>query len=338
MSMLFLFVPIIIFLIFNIFSGGGSARTLRELFYGNYYAEDGIIDNDDKPNSKEAFQKCIDNNIGIKTEVILTKDRKLAVSTFEDLSKEYGAEGKVSEKTEEELKECGVMMLNELLEIVDGQVPVILELKVGDDNEILCRRVADSINAYHHRNVAVASYHTGMIGWFKRKEKAIFRGAISAPAKDFKALPKLDRFLTGNLANNSISRPQFVLYRNKPLPALVKFAFGLGTVRGIWTLRNPEEAKALEKDKEIIICRGFLPEEPHYKDIPVREKSQIEIDAEKKEAARKERIQKKMEYKQQMEAEKKKASHTPSILEECAEDFDDSPIEEYVEEENKTEE
>ncbi len=323
MFMTFTIVLIVVVIIFNLFSSGGSPRVLRELFYGRYYAEDGIIDNEDKPNSREAFQKCIDNNIGIKTEIFLTKDKKLAISAYNSLSKEYGNDSKISDMTSEEIEKLDIIMFKDLLDMVNGKVPVIAELKVCDDNEVLCRRTADTILSYPYKNVAVASFHSGMITWFKRNAKTIFRGSISAPAKDFTSLPKVDRFMTGNLANNSVCRPQFILYRNKPLSILVKFAFNLGTVRGIWTLTDKEEAKALQSEKEIIICRGFLPEEPHYKVIPEREKSQIELDIEKKDAEKLERAKAKQEYRRQREAEKNKKENKPSILAECAEDFDE---------------
>lgn len=323
MFMTFTIVLIIVVIVFNTFSGGGSPRVLRELFYGKYYAEDGIIDNEDKPNSRAAFQKCIDNNIGIKTEIFLTKDRKLALSTYNDLSKEYSTEGKISEMDSEEIEKLDILMFQDLLDMVGGKVPVIAELKVCDDNEVLCRRTADTILSYPYQNVAVASFHAGMITWFKRNAKTIFRGSISAPAKDFTSLPKVDRFMTGNLANNSVSRPQFILYRNKPLSLLVKFAFNLGTVRGIWTLTDKEEAKALQSEKEMIICRGFMPEETHYKIMPEREKSQVELDIEKKDAEKRARAKAKREYRRQRDAEKNKKENTPSILAECAEDFDE---------------
>lgn len=345
---------VIVILICNMFSGGGSRKALRELFYGNYYAEDGIIFETDKPNSKEAFQHCVENNIGIKTALILTKDGKPAIANHENLLKEYGIDANISELSEDDVRENGILMFSDLIKIVNGAVPMIVELKVSTDNELLCRRVADTIISLPYNNIAVASFHTGMMGWFKKNAKNIFRGIISAPAKDFVALPKMERFTTGNLATNSVSRPQFILYRNKPWSLLVKFAFSLGSVKGIWTITNKEEGKNLEAEKEMIISRGFLPDNGHYKDIPERVKSQIEINMEAKEAEKLARAEAKMEYKRQREAEKeerakakgknyknKEQEKKSSILEECSEDFDEfnipsqiDSIENYKETEN----
>ena len=103
----------------------------------------------------------------------------------------------------------------------------------------------------------------------KEREKDIFRGIVSAPAKEFKNLPKFQRWVTGNLANNYNCRPNFMLYRNRPQSIFVKFAVTSGVLNGVWTIDNAEEAKRLQEEKELIVVRGFMPETVHFKDLPV---------------------------------------------------------------------
>ena len=108
--MLFTIVTVICVTVYFLlmFTGGKSWREVREMFYGNYFAEDALINSTDKPNSKQAIENCIENNIGIKTEVYLTKDRRAVISTYNDLSKEYGIDKKISESTLEELEAAGI--------------------------------------------------------------------------------------------------------------------------------------------------------------------------------------------------------------------------------------
>ncbi len=321
------FLLLAVVFIFNLFSGGGSARILRKQFYGNYYAEDAVTDRNDKPNSKEAIEKCINAGLGIKTTVHSSKDKRAFVSTYDDLSREYGIDKKISESDSEELESLGIMPVAQLIEIIDGRVPVVIQLTPGENNEALCRYVADAINACPHTNIGVTSFHTGMISWFKQKEKKIFRGLTSAPAKDFVALPAMERFLTGNLVYNSISRPQFVLYRNKPMSILVKFAFAIGLIRGIWTITDKAEGEKLEAKKDMIVIRGFMPERPHYNDLPEREITQMEKDADKKY----EEKQARKAARAQRRAEREKANHkTDKAFLEMAEDFS-GEVEEYIE-------
>lgn len=297
---------ILIFLTVNMFSGGGAPRALREQFYGWYYAEDAVIDSLDKPNSPRAVEKCVNNGIGIKTEIFMSRDRKLFVSAYDNLSKEYGKDIVISQSESEDVAACGVMTFPQFLQMVDGRVPVVAELKVCDSNERLCRHAADAILAYGHENAAVVSFHAGIIAWFKQTEKTIFRGIMSAPAKEFKSLSKVDRFTTGNLVNNSVCRPQFILYRNHPESLLVKFALSLGVVTGVWTVTDAREGKASENKKDMIVCRAFMPEKPNFKDLPAREKTQVEINIEQREAEKEARRMAKLEYKLQQKENKDK--------------------------------
>ncbi len=307
---IYLFVAILIAVfVFNMFSGGGSARVQQQLFHGTYYAEDAVTGENDVPNSKESIEKCVENGIGIKTELFITKDRQVVVSAYDDLSRQYGVDKKIGESDYDEIKNT-VMSVAELIDLVGGRVPMILELKTGINNELLCRYTANAIKASGHANIGIASFHSGIVSWFKHTEKKIFRGLIAAPSSDFKSLSKFDRIMTGNMLSTSECRPQFALYRNKPQNAIVKFIFKLGTIEGIWTITDKEEGKALESSKSLIICRGFMPDMPHYEDLPEREKSRYELKAERKEAEKAARRRAREEYRQQREAEKSGADKT----------------------------
>ena len=84
---IYLFLALLIFVfLLNMFSGGGSARTQRQIFHGNYYAEDAVTSEDDKPNSRESIEKCIENGLGIKTELFITADRQVVVVEGSTLS------------------------------------------------------------------------------------------------------------------------------------------------------------------------------------------------------------------------------------------------------------
>ena len=324
--------------VFNMFSGGGSARVLRDLFFGHYFAEDAVTDPDDVPNSKEAISKCIAAGMGIKTEVYAAKDGRPVISAYNDLSRQYGIDKKIGDYAADELGDT-VMTATQLIEMVDGRVPVILELKSGDNNEMMCRHVADAIKASGHSNIAVASFHSGIIAWFRQKEKKLFRGLISAPAKDFTSLSKWERFLTGNMCNNSVARPQFVLYRNKKHSVFVKLAFASGVVKGVWLITDKENGKALEETNDIIICRGFIPEQPQYKELGEREKTQIELDIEEKEARKAARRQAKAEFKAQQSQQAQGAPLTArekAIAAGYIEEDSENQVTEYVEESEAT--
>ena len=271
-----------------IFSGSGAPNAIRRIYYGRYYAEEGVSRADDVPNSPEAFEGCIESDMGIMVRTMLSADGKPVVISYDDLSKAGLGEGRVSETDSRDLEKLGVMDLAAFLTQVNARVPVIIELLSGDRNELLCRRVADVILSHGNKAVAVCSFHRGITGWFRNREKDIFRGIITAPGSSFVALDPFSKFMTGNMANNSIARPQLILYRNRPMNFLAKIVYNMGPIKGVWTLTDPDEAKALEEDRGIIISRGFTPEKPYYRVLAERTKLRDEIRKEEK-AARKRR-------------------------------------------------
>ncbi len=316
----------VVALFLNMFSCGGSPRTLRRIFFGTYFAEDGVTSESDVPNSRRALQNCIDNGLGIKVNVHSTEDRRRVISTYDDLSKEYGVDKRISECEYDDLVEMGLLSVQELIEMAGDKAPLLLQLVPGDHNESLCRYTADAIKASGRSNIAVTSFHTGIIKWFKDKEKKIFRGLTSAPAKDFVALSGFERFMTGNLCYNSVARPQFVMYRNKPQSALVKLVFSMGAIKGVWTVTNKAEAKSMENDKDMIVIRGFMPENPQFKILPERVKSQVEIKQERKAEEKAARRKARREY--DLQRDREKHGINKAFLE-AAEDFTEE-IEEFI--------
>ena len=113
--------------------------------------------------------------------------------------------------------------------------------------------------------------------------------AVAAPAQDFTRLPKTQAFMTGNLFNNSVCKPNVILYRNKPESFFVRFAYSLGVMNGTWTITHRAEGEKLQEKKDIIICRGYMPKEPVFKNLPEIQKTKFEIENEEK-------MQKKLEY------------------------------------------
>ena len=87
------------------------------------------------------------------------------------------------------------------------------------------------------------------------------------------------------------------LYRNKPESFFVRFTYSLGVMTGAWTITDRAEGGSLQEKKDIIICRGYIPKEPVFKDLPEIQKTKFEIENEEK-------MQKELEY--QLAKEKNK--------------------------------
>lgn len=113
-------------------------------------------------NSLEAFRLAIKNNVAIELDIHLTKDNDLVVIHDEKLERLTGKEGIVEDLTTKELQENYKLLdgqtiprFEEVLELVNEQVPILVELKVFRKNykplaakaeEVLSKYVKDKKN------------------------------------------------------------------------------------------------------------------------------------------------------------------------------------------------
>ncbi len=265
------------------FAPGGIPTEIRYLFTGYYFINDGVLNKGDKRCSLEAFRTCKENNFAIKTTIQLTKDRQIVVYPNQTLKKDFDLDTAISDLDFEQLKQYNIILLKDLLDLINGEVPLLLELKSGLNNEVLCEDTLSALTAYDHKNVGIASFHTGILAWFKKKAKRHYRGAISAPGADFIHLSSFQKFAVSNLFNNSVSRPNFVLYRKGKESFLLKIIYKLGFDKGIWLIEDKQEAKELETKRDLIIIEGFTPDINRYytPEIKFKKQEDTQIDDDK---------------------------------------------------------
>lgn len=104
------------------------------------------LDNGDTPeNSIKAFKQAIDKSYAIELDVQITKDKKLIVFHDDDLSRLTNDNRKLKDVNYEELKDLKFENTNEtnptleeVVQLVNNQVPLIIEIKYGEDIEGLC--------------------------------------------------------------------------------------------------------------------------------------------------------------------------------------------------------
>ena len=108
---------------------------LNENFINYRIAHRGLHSDGVCENSLEAFRRAIEAGYGIELDVHLTADGKLCVIHDCYLSRMTGKPGVAEQLTSEELKEYRlkdgqhIPMLPEVLELVAGRVPILIELK-----------------------------------------------------------------------------------------------------------------------------------------------------------------------------------------------------------------
>ena len=125
-------------------------------------AHRGLWNKEISENSLKAFQRAIDNNFALEFDVHLTKDNELVVIHDEDLKRLTGKEGIVEHLSLKELQDNYSLLdgqkipsLIEVLDLVNEQVPCLIELKVYKKNykplskrflEVIMPRIKDKKN------------------------------------------------------------------------------------------------------------------------------------------------------------------------------------------------
>ncbi|MBQ4354035.1 MAG: glycerophosphodiester phosphodiesterase [Clostridia bacterium] len=217
------------------------------------YAHRGLHDDRVPENSLAAFRQAAENGYGIELDLQLSADREVMVFHDYTLERMTGEKGKLSECTAGSLRamhllnkdgsitEQTIPTLREVLDTVDGRVPLLIELKGESTDTALCP-AADEILRQYTGAYCVESFNPMLLAWYKQNRCDICRGQLYTDVYREKGKSVLNLLLSA-MALNVLSRPHFIAYnfkyRNK-IP--VRTASGLfGAHRFIWTVRSEAE-------------------------------------------------------------------------------------------------
>lgn len=252
-----------------------SGRADLSSFECKLIAHRGLFDNDAIPeNSIFAFERAAREGFGMELDIQLTKDGKVVVFHDDTTDRICGVEGKICEKTYEELlglsllsTDCMIPLFEDVLEAVeetDRKAPIIVEVKPEGDS-IECVRKAVGILDRYDVIYCIESFDPRVLGWLRKHRPSIARGQLSTnyAADGLDAGGKWRGFALSNLLSNVVSRPDFVAYSIKHTND-----FGFSACRSIfspvcaaWTVRSEEDLAEARKDHSIIIFDSFLPGE-----------------------------------------------------------------------------
>lgn len=152
----------------------------------NFIAHRGVYNNVEiVENSMEAFKEAIKRKYIIELDVHLLKDNKTIVVYHDDnLERLTKINKKIVDCSYDELckiklfgKDIKIPTIEEVLKLVDGKVPIIIELKYDRKVGLLESRLANVLDNYNGK-FAVKSFNPLSIMWFKRHRKNYVRGLL----------------------------------------------------------------------------------------------------------------------------------------------------------------
>lgn len=266
-------VIVILLVLFLVYLAAIAPRMIRRpdysILYGCKYAHRGLHDNRSEApeNSLAAFKKAVDGGYGIELDVQLSKDRIPVVFHDESLKRVCKAEGKVRDYTFEELQqfrlfdsEEKIPLLADFLKLVDGKVPLIIEIKIHENPETVCS-VADELIAEYKGKYCIESFDPRAVMWYKKNRPEVIRGQLSADFRNADKKETPEQFLVHHLLGNFICRPDFIAYDHKHKKnlsrRLCRSLFKCLSVA--WTIRSQKELDANKEDFDLFIFEGFIP-------------------------------------------------------------------------------
>lgn len=237
---------------------------------GYYYAHRGLHDNDsDTPeNSIPAFQKAINAGYGIELDVQLTKDRVPVVFHDDTLKRVCGVNGSAKDYTYQELQQFHLFntketipKLEDVLNLVNGQVPLIIELKFPENPLAICK-FTDRVISKYKGTYCIESFHPLILRWYKVNHPKVIRGQLSSNFNTKKKNESAPETLVHHLLINFLSRPDFIAYNHefKYNASRVLCRYLYRSLSVSWTIRSQKELIASKKDFDLFIFEGFVPE------------------------------------------------------------------------------
>jgi len=243
---------------------GAATRRQKAPFMGVNFAHRGLHSRDKlvPENSIEAFRLAAAAGYGIELDVQLSKDGYLMVFHDDTLDRVCGVSGRVDEFTYEELMQlrlCGteytIPLLSEVLDVVCGRCPIIVELKNGKRNKELCRKTYAELSCYRG-DICVESFNPFIVMWFRFHGRDLIRGQLAMPAKDYDNLPKFLGTLLSHTFFNFLARPHFIAYKICKKKALgAKIAELLGAMKLCYTSHEPRN----EEGRDGVIFEFYKP-------------------------------------------------------------------------------
>lgn len=240
-----------------------------ELFGKCFFAHRGLHDNaaDAPENSLRAFERAVRAGYGAELDVQLTRDNIPVIFHDFTLERICGVRGKVEQYSYEELQHFAlcdsdqrIPKLEEVLRLVNGSIPLIVELKTAGPNIRVCRE-ADRLLAAYQGEYCIESFNPLVLCWYRRNRKEVIRGQLSdAFLKEEYAGPLY--FLLQNLLLNWLGKPDFIAYNCK-YPQILSRRLCRSLYHNTavaWTVRSKGELEEAEKHFDIFIFDSFLPE------------------------------------------------------------------------------
>lgn len=238
----------------------------RTQFMGVHYAHRGLFDNEtDAPeNSLGAIRRAVEAGYGIEFDVQLSKDDVPVIFHDATLKRMCGVEGKVWDYTLEELQKMKladsqetIPTLEQVLQVVDGKVPLIIEYKMDRVDTKVCE-LGNVILEKYNGVYCIESFHPFAVKWYRENRPDVMRGQLSQDFSktDYKGI---QYWAMTHLLLNFLARPDFIAYNHKDANIFSRrLCAQLGALSVAWTIKNSKQYEDAKPYFDLVIFDSFI--------------------------------------------------------------------------------
>ncbi len=233
---------------------------------GLHDSASGIVEN-----TASALQAAIDAGYAIELDVQEAGDGAAMVFHDATLDRLMEASGPVVSLSSAQLKRINfknapdrLQTLKEALELIAGQVPVVIEVKSNwRARKPFEAALAQILKTYKGR-AAIMSFDPYCIKAIAEHAPGLPRGLVAGPFRNpryWGHLTAWQRFRMRHLMSASIARPHFVAYDVDGLPSLAPVIWRQVLNRTLlaWTVRGEPEGRRALRWADAMIFEGFRP-------------------------------------------------------------------------------
>ena len=233
----------------------------------NRFAHRGLHSDGAPENSMAAFKAAVRHGFGIELDVRLSKDGELVVFHDDDLERVVGSRGAVKDFTADELSKMrlmgtgeGIPRFADVLKMVDGRVPLLVEIKELPNDSAVSVAAAKMLKGYKGPYI-IESFNPLSLMRVAKILPKVPRGILSQRYLNYPQYRSPLYLALQALLLNRICKPTFVAYHHRHASSIsLKLARLLGAVTYAWTVRSPEEESvAFANCFDSVIFEGYVP-------------------------------------------------------------------------------
>ena len=211
----------------------------------NLIAHRGVHNLSIPENTLPAFYKCVDKKYIIELDIHILTDNTIVVYHDYNLKRLIGVNKIIESLSYAQLSKIKIKnkyvipTLKQVMHIVDGQVPILIEVKDMNNNSKFEEELVKILDNYKGK-FAIQSMNPHVIDWFYKNRKDYVIGLIILNELNYKLVKKYQRKI------------DFISINKKQLPFKTnKLVLG-------WTIKKESEYEKYKKICDNLICENIL--------------------------------------------------------------------------------